>query len=144
MKCEPIKQNLFNYAEGNLSEVEKLMVTEHLKSCSDCRKLANILIDSFELIESQKVLNPNPFIYTRIEQKLQTQKLTKSYSGILKPILVSLMILISLYGGIRIGKIYIDTATTNQYSSNSENYYWNDITQESLEISLLDGNQKSN
>ncbi len=142
MDCNLINLKLFAYAENILSIDEKSMVEEHLNFCPNCMKIANILTDSIKIIDRQKSVEANPFIYTRIAQKLKSSETENYYSRILKPVLVSIIILISLYGGIRIGNIYMDSNSTNQYSINAVNNCWNDINQESMEVSLLAGNQK--
>lgn len=142
MDCNLINSKLFAYAENILSIDEKTMVKEHLNNCPNCMKIANILTDSIKIIERHKSVEANPFIYTRIAQKLKSSETENYYSRILKPVLVSIIILVSLYGGIRIGNIYINSNSTNQYSINAVNDCWNDINQESMEVSLLAGNQK--
>ena len=145
MNCKQIKPYIFHYAEGNLNTLENALVKKHIETCKACSKALTIVKDSLEIIKNQKELRPNPFIYTRIAQRIiYKNNRTIFIRKILKPVIISLTIVVSLMGGILIGKINNTTSPDYIYSSSIENYYWNDINQEPIEVTLLDVDQNSN
>ncbi len=145
MNCKQIKPYIFPYAEGNLNTLQMELVVKHIETCKACSIALSIVNDSLEIINNQKELRPNPFIYTRIAQRIiYKNNHTIFIRKILKPVIISLTIAVALMGGILIGKINNTTSPDYIYSSSIENYYWNDINQEPIEVTLLDVDQNRN
>ncbi len=59
MKCKRIIRNLPAYLDGELDEKEKQAVSQHLKTCPDCKKELAILSKQDEYLKQQKPIEPS-------------------------------------------------------------------------------------
>jgi predicted anti-sigma-YlaC factor YlaD len=139
MKCKDVQQRLIFYLEKSLRENEMIEISGHLKTCSSCREILAVISESYDIMASQKELSPSSFLYTRIQSKLHTEvavnSVTTKYIKVFQPIMVSFIILISVYCGIKLGDIYKKTVNTEL--AGTEMYYWDDMGQEQIENTLL-------
>ena len=77
MKCKEVENNLFFYIEGNLAENKMVDFKNHLNSCDNCNALYQKLKADLLLIENDKITKPNPFLYSRIAERLQQEESKK-------------------------------------------------------------------
>ena len=144
MKCKTINRKLILYFNNELSDSQKKEIKKHLENCEDCYKLYSELEMTFNLIEKKEVLKPNPFLYTRISQKLIDIKSQKSlsifspvYKKILQPVLLSFVLVIGLFLGVKLGSINEIEQKEQLFVSHTTEFYFNDLDQERLEVLLL-------
>jgi hypothetical protein len=115
---------------------KQTMSTEKLNKV--VQKKVNAAYDS---LSKQHRLEPNPFLFTRIERRIEEIENSASAVSfipakqVLQPVLMSLIILLALLGGIRIGSIWNTTEQTNEKYTTE--YLLNDIKQEHIEVALL-------
>jgi len=142
MNCSVVRKKLIFYIEGELESQEREQVSQHLADCEQCYHLYEKLQSTMKIAEKRKPIEPNPFLYTRIKERLDAMEKTKQrteipvYQKILRPIILSLVLLLGLYGGNRLGNFY-ESSQIQTYSTPSTEYYLNDMQQERLEVLLL-------
>lgn len=105
-------------------------------------KLQKEVEHTYALLGKKKRLEPNPFLYTRIEQRLDEIIENKTSHRIIwtkwtwQPLYMSLLLVVVLFIGVKIGSIH--KPITNQIAEiHTTEYFLNDMNQETLEIALL-------
>lgn len=145
MKCKHLHNKLIFYLEGDLSQDEINLVEEHLSECSECAAFADDMRKTFAVLESEKSPGINPFFYTRLKAKMETQteSLTPAEANlywrrILQPALFSILLLIGIYSGIKIG----EKAESQLFATNSADEqvvpYLNEMESEPIETFLME------
>ena len=86
MNCQQIEPMLLNYLEGALDPVLAGMVKVHVDSCASCRKAFDIIVKAESHIQQEKALRVNPFLFTRIQARLNEEP--KPVPGILQPVIL--------------------------------------------------------
>jgi len=111
MKCKTLHNKLIFYLEGDLPEKEMKQVRIHLSGCSECAEFAGEMRKTLNVLETEKSPEVNPFFYTRLKAKMEagaqsSEKVTghPALTRILQPALFSLLLLIGIYSGIKIGQ----------------------------------------
>lgn len=144
MNCQIVQKKLIFFLEKELSGAEMKAVQEHLDSCSDCALFAEDMKKTLSILEGEKNPEVNPFFYTRVKAKLENQ-MEAEVRVIRKPVLIrvlqpvafSIILLLGVYGGIKLG----NTSTTNAGTTVAEQEmipYWNALDDEPIESFLLD------
>ncbi|MBE9469582.1 MAG: zf-HC2 domain-containing protein [Bacteroidetes bacterium] len=143
MKCKSIHKKLIFFIDGELSSNKNQKIEEHLSTCQECSKLYQELKSSLNVIEKEKNPKTNPYLYTRIKQRLDdiNESSSKPIFAIqqiklFQPALVSFIIGLGIFIGISIGNFY-PLENNNIAESQSEQYYINDLQQEHVEYFLL-------
>ncbi|MFW5645227.1 MAG: zf-HC2 domain-containing protein, partial [Bacteroidota bacterium] len=143
MKCKEVRKRLVDYASGDLKPEAHNIIREHLKLCGECSFLLEEMNSIMELTNEHKRLEPHPFLYTRIREKLAHQGVQESpiilpaFKGILQPLLIILVMAGALFTGVKIGNtVSKESEQPMSYFQETE-YYLNDMQQESLEIFLM-------
>ena len=134
MNCTEFQSNIYSFREGALSEELHASVFAHLASCAACSEL-NTAFEAMErVIESEKAAEPNPFIKTRILERIdrefsQSQTYRSSpWIRVLQPVTLAMALLC----GILIGS-YTAKRDNEQTMTTSET----DGTIEALRTSLF-------
>jgi predicted anti-sigma-YlaC factor YlaD len=142
MKCDKLHKDLIFFAEGSLTPERKNEINSHLSECDTCRKFVNELIYSLEIIDKEKRIETNPFLYTKVINKInnyeQSAKTFKVFAlKILRPVFVILLILFGIFSGIKLGNSYSSRYTDEDSELQIITYYLNDLQHESVETILL-------
>ena len=110
MECEFIRKNLFGILENTLPDSDRTRIEHHLNSCHDCSTLISEFRQTMDLIEKDISREINPFVGTRILERIETASSLK-YEGrkgkfyhVLQPVLVTFSLLIAVLIGFSIGK----------------------------------------
>ncbi|MEI7500263.1 MAG: zf-HC2 domain-containing protein [Bacteroidota bacterium] len=105
MNCELFSENLFAYHEGTLPGELLKPYKDHLASCKACQRLNSGFRNLAEIIETEKVTEPNPFAATRIIQRIEAE-FEKSQSGIdhvwiriLQPVAIAIALMVGILIG---------------------------------------------
>jgi len=139
MKCLHIRNDLMDYLEGGLNPTRQQEVSRHLETCSDCRGFSYRLKGMFEFIEQEKVVEYDPYMFTRIQatmDKPAVQRQPLFLAGMLRPALLAIVLLLMVYTGIRIGRVFSYKSYVNQ-DYKTELYYLSDIHETNYETALL-------
>ena len=142
MNCQEVKRKMIFYSDGELSDAESRAFRAHLDDCNECAHLYNELQSTISLTGKRKRLESNPFLFTRIEEKLEamenrTPRQVPVYRRVLQPVSLSLMVAAGLYLGILLGNAYNAAENENQLNGFTTEYYLNDFQQEDIEYWLL-------
>lgn len=145
MKCKTIHNKLIFYLEGDLPEKEMEQVRVHLNECPDCVAFVSELKQTMGVLEAEKSPAVNPFFYTRLKAKMETQN--ESFESkaanpflvrMLQPVLFSLLLLAGIYSGIKMGQ----KAEDQFYATNSAEEqmvpYLNEMEAEPIETFLME------
>ena len=145
MKCKTLHNKLIFFLEGELPEKEMELVKKHLSECSTCASFAEEMKQTLGILETEKSPAVNPFFYTRLKAKLENQESeqkqvfwNQGLIRILQPAIFSMLLLIGIYAGIKIGQ----PASTKQYTAtimqNEEILYLNEMEVELIESFLME------
>jgi hypothetical protein len=110
LECSFVRNNLFTYQEKQLPDSEYKEFEDHLHACGECARIVSDFQYVTSFIDEKKAREPNPFIRTRILQRIESQlerERVTSYSGfqkVLRPISVSFLLLIAIIIGFSISK----------------------------------------
>jgi predicted anti-sigma-YlaC factor YlaD len=74
MKCSQIKRKLTAFLDGETSEEESQLISEHVKSCEHCRKELEELSQVSDVLNTMDEVRVSPFFITRLKQRIADQK----------------------------------------------------------------------
>lgn len=144
MNCKTVSKNLISYSNGELSNSENEIIKTHLKNCESCYNIYTEFEATLNLIEKKKTITPNPFIYTRIKQRLNNIENGVGQSGfrpvyrkVLQPVLLSFLLVSGVFIGIQLGNTYEIPRQEKLANQQTTEFYFNDLQQEKLEVLLL-------
>lgn len=134
MKCRQT-YNFIEYIDGSMPKETQSELENHLQSCAQCAEYLSIMKSSLSVIEQQKNIEINPFLYTRIRAKQAQQEVQHDFrvKRILQPAFVFTIVVFAVMAGYFIGNNYTQDIST---SSSAENYS-NIVVQEPIETALL-------
>jgi anti-sigma factor RsiW len=146
MNCKAEDNDLFLYAEGSLPEERKAFIDAHLTDCPQCAALLLFLRKSQEVIEADREVEENPFLYTRILAKLQVDENRKAagLKRLIPAFVFCTVVLAAIIGGIKLGSLYSVNFSGYANELKEEKGYINDFSQESIEIFFLTNNDEGN
>jgi len=110
MDCTFIQNNLFAIAENHLTETEMSGVREHVSACANCAASVAAFSSLFDVIERDRQAEYNPFLSTRILQKMENHSVLRrrgvlhQMPGILRPLLAVALIVLAVFTGFLAGK----------------------------------------
>ncbi len=119
MKCSWIRRKLSAFLDGEISEEENQLISEHLKSCERCKKELEELSQVSDVLEVMDEVKVSPFFITRLKQRIADQK-SKSVVRLpfvewirraTVPVFATALVLLSFLVGNNLGKsIYQEQA----------------------------------
>lgn len=142
MKCKTIHNKLIFFLEKELPVSEMKEVQEHLKSCSECALFAEEMQLTFGILEEERTLEVNPYFYTRVKARLENQD-TKQVVGrpmlarVLQPLAFSLILLLGVYGGIKLGQPYKTELASGTLTEQQMIPFLNEMDAEPIETFLM-------
>jgi predicted anti-sigma-YlaC factor YlaD len=142
MKCKNINKDLIFFAEGSLTGKRKEEISKHLSECKICRDFARELNLALKIIEKEKEIAVNPFLYSRINTKISSNEEAQNVFittavKLLRPVFIALLILTGIFSGFKLGSYYSEKYSYNDSQSQTVKYYLNDFQHESVESILL-------
>lgn len=144
MECKKIHKKLIFYAYDELNSVENKAIKTHLQNCKNCTHIYSELESTLNLIKTQKNIETNPFLYTRIKQKMELIENKKdqpvfnaSFTKLLQSSFFLLLLAIGIISGIELGNtVEVNQQEELSISQTTESYFI-DFHQEQLEFLLL-------
>jgi len=134
MNCSNCQNNLVAYLEEELPVDLRSITTDHLNNCKSCSVLYNELNMAYRLIDSEKAIECNPFIVTRVMAAIENQEIAldkkPTLQRILQTALIAVSISIAVLGGIEAGSLY--TVSPKNNTIPDEMVFMNDAALESL------------
>ena len=74
MKCSRVKRKLSAFLDDEVSEEEKLKISEHLKFCINCQRELESLSYVSNFLDSLEEINPSPYFIVRLKQRIAEQE----------------------------------------------------------------------
>ncbi len=134
MNCSTCQNNLVAYLEEKLPEDLRSITTDHLNICNSCSELYNEMKMAYRLIDSEKTIECNPFLVTRVMAAIENQEIALGKKPVLQRMLQTALIAVSLsiavLGGIEAGSLYSVSPKKNAIPD--EMVFMNDAALESL------------
>lgn len=141
MNCDRCHSNLISFLEGSLKEMDFHDMEDHLKECPSCHGFADYLQKTFATIESSRITEPDPYFYTRVKARIEKQEeflpAKPGFVRILQPVVFSLLLIVAIYGGIKIGSSDW-SPKTNSYVMEDLDPWMNELGSEPIETFLMD------
>lgn len=142
MNCKRINKDLIFFAEGSITGTRKEEINEHLSECKICRDFVRVLTYDLEIIEKEKKAAANPFLYSKIHDKIISNEqpanvLVTSAVKVLRPVFITLLILSGIFSGFKLGSYLSDKYSYGDSEFQTITYYLNDLQHESVETILL-------
>lgn len=143
MKCKTIHKNLIFFLEGDLPASEMEQITAHLSGCKECAAFAEEMRKTLFVLNQEKSPKVNPFLYTRIKARLESQSMVgknlwkPALVKVLQPVFFSILLLVGIYAGIKVGNTASYEASV--YSmQNKEILFLNEMEAETIEKFLME------
>lgn len=140
MNCKKCHNNLIIYLEGGLTESMRRAMAVHLNECIVCSNYATFLSDALQVIKNEKEITPAPYLFTRIKARMETthyRASQKIWHVTLQPAIFSILLLIGIYSGIKIGSLFSDISKPD-YISETLAPAVNEMKAEPIELFLMD------
>lgn len=143
MNCKKLHKHLIFYLEGELPAREMKQVKLHLAECSDCANFAAEMQKMLGVIETDRERKINPYFYTRIKARLNSQPARREASfnpvfiRIMQPAILSVLLIAGIYTGIKIGQP-VRTQNENSFATTEIVPYLNEMQSEAIESFLME------
>ena len=145
MKCNTIHKKLIFYFDSELPPQEMEEIKTHLPECKECAAFAEELKKTLAIIPVEKTIESNPFFYTRLKAKLEAEESVEktpawrpAWVKILQPALFSIILIVGVYFGSKIGKpAPLNMAVATYYDEGSIPYL-NEMNNEPIEAFLME------
>lgn len=143
MKCKAVHTNLIFFLEKELPVSEMKAVQEHLDNCPDCALFAEEMKKTFSILETEKVIEENPFFYTRVKARLENEAEEQVAARpvlvrILQPVAFSILLLVAVYGGMKMGQPYQSATAKIGLDEEQMIPYLNEMDAEPIEAFLME------
>lgn len=145
MKCKTLQMKIIFFLEGDLPAEEMVQMKLHLSECNDCAAFAEEMKKTLAVLENEKSPAVNPFFYTRLKAKMENRASAQNqlyrnpfFAKILQPAFFSILLIVGIYIGIKIGQP--STVDTNYivYSEQEIIPYLNEMKNETIETFLME------
>lgn len=143
MKCKELHSKLIFFFDEELPAKEMQAVQEHLNDCTDCALFAEDMKKTLSILETEKTPELNPFFYTRLKAKMESQEVEQVLNRrpvlvqVLQPVAFSIILLIGIYAGIKLGATGTTSKTTTVLVEQDMIPYWNELDAEPIESFLM-------
>jgi anti-sigma factor RsiW len=108
MNCSKTKKKLSAYLDGEISEQERHMISEHLKLCSECQAELAAMSSVSDALETLEGFEVPPFFITRLRQGIREQERPVPFFKRIRSVAIStataLGVIISLFIGNQAGR----------------------------------------
>lgn len=105
MNCKQIERKLIFYLEDNLPDNIKSEISNHINTCSECKRKLDYIQDSLQILEGEKLSVVKPFLYSRIIERVNDKKSYRLPQRFLIPLAVASILTIGLFIGSLLGNI---------------------------------------
>lgn len=142
MNCQDCQQKMLSYIDGLLNAEAAKVFETHLSKCVDCRAIFADLQLTYQIIDQEKQQEMNPFLVTRIEQRIAREtgrKIIPVRQFAFRAVAAGILLTIAITTGIFLGQKVGQGSQAEQIAPQQKNelYYINDFQQERIEAFLL-------
>lgn len=139
MNCKQLHKQIIFYLEGSIDHSKKIEFKHHLQNCKQCSKYVAEITKTLDIISIEKEKDVSPYFYTKVKNGLENN-FHKSEKLILQYALsafFSILLLVAIYSGIKIGSLPSEKFTSYYKHNQEEILFLNDITTEPIESFLI-------
>jgi hypothetical protein len=136
MNCKSTERKLIFFLENNLPNQEAEAVAFHLDLCPGCREKMEYLRETLSLLDKEKTVQVNPFLFTHLQGRLEYME--KEKSRIPKPLFIAAALIIGLFSGILLGQLIIGPSKPTSRQEYEIAYLFHDNQIENMENLLLE------
>lgn len=143
MNCHSANKNMEKYLSGKLKGRKEMAFKNHMESCGHCSTLLTNTLNTLSLLDEKPATLPSqPFLYTRIKQKIETKRAERAplaFKPILQPAIYLSVLAITIFGGIKLGHYYLQKQTGDEYyiEAMAKSYYLDGLEIEPLERTFI-------
>jgi len=144
MNCQEVNNKLFSFVEKTLSVTDMQQVEEHMHKCKKCEDTYIVLKTALNVIDTEKEISTDPFMHTRIIQKIENRKqnnIAYSLKRVLQPLILGIVLVAGVSFGMGLGHIATKTNSDMLAISSSDIFLFNDFNQEPIENFLLNNEE---
>ena len=145
MNCKAYRKQIIFYVEGDLPPQEMEVMKSHLAECTDCAAFAEEVKKTLGVVEAEKFPEVNPFFYTRLKARMETQAMEHARKErnpvmirILQPAMFTILLLAGIYAGIKIGQPSGGELSASSYPQEQMIPYLNEMETEPIEGFLME------
>jgi anti-sigma factor RsiW len=136
MECKIVENKLVFYLDGDLPEDENQKVSQHLEGCSQCAAKLQYLKETFQWIETEKMIDVKPFLYTRIKTRMEHKNVAVR-QWVLAPIAIASVLVVGLFVGTLVGKTTIRQTLASATPEYEVAFLFNDDQMENMAYKLI-------
>ncbi len=137
MNCKSTEKKLIFFLENNLPDHQEAeAIASHLDLCPECRKKMEYLRETLSLLDKEKTVQVDPFLFTRIQGRLEY--IGKEKSRILKPLFIAAALIVGLFSGILLGQLTVRPSKPFSGQEYEIAYLFHDNQIENMENLLLE------
>jgi predicted anti-sigma-YlaC factor YlaD len=111
MECSEIEKRLSALLDDEITEPERILIEEHLKSCVDCQKEAENLSQVSDCLDSLTEVEVSPYFLPRLKRRIKEEEVRQVVrlpffdwaKRIAVPVGVSALFVIAIFGGNYLG-----------------------------------------
>ena len=146
MKCSEIHKKIIFYIENTILEDEVLKIKEHLSNCNECSAIEKYTRGNLLFLNSEKVVNENPFLFNKIQNKLQKEKKSYVFYSFQKiqPLLVAATIVLGLFLGVLIGQQSMNSNKTTVKEELKSEMYFSEFSYQDAELAIFEKENLNN
>lgn len=147
MNCKQINNKLIFFIEKSLPDNEIQEIETHIENCDSCKQLFAILKSSLKVIDEEKKVNTNQFLYTRVMQQIENRKKQSSFAPqlllkkVLQPAFYGAILVVGIGFGVTLGNMVTNQSNNTLANNDMEEIFFNDFDQEPIETFLLNDNE---
>jgi len=143
--CKQYKSKLANYLAGKLSTDQSVDVAAHLKICPGCRIQAEKMEKLADAFLSPSNVPVNPFLYTRIQNRLLTPTQPKKslVARFLQPAAYVVVLFLGIYLGIQLGYSTKSDTASSYADAYVESLYFNEMKLDPITTNLLQAEEET-
>jgi predicted anti-sigma-YlaC factor YlaD len=112
MECSEIEKRITALLDGEITEPEKVLIEEHLKSCVDCQKEVEKLSQVSDCLNSLTEVEVSPYFIPRLKRRIKEEEVREFVrlpffdwaKRIAVPVGVSVLFVIAIFGGNYLGR----------------------------------------
>jgi anti-sigma factor RsiW len=138
VNCKLIRNQLIGYLDDKIDNDRRKEIEAHLKDCSHCSEFLIRLEKVYNLINEEKQVQHDPYMFTRIMARLEDRKpviLRNRFRMAFQTVAYIAIIVTGIYSGILIGKNFTNYSPVSADYQN-EIYYLDELQHENM-ISVL-------
>jgi hypothetical protein len=143
MNCKKVHSKLIFFVEKELPVSEMEQLRQHLGDCPGCARFAEDMKLTLGILDNDNVRTENPFFFTRVKARLEKQQeepleSRSVFVRILQPVAFSIVLLLGVYGGFKLGQPAKTELITNVFEESRMVMYLNEMDAEPLETFLME------